>query len=508
MAEQPAAAPLKKNVVRELVNHVATAYTLINSAGKAYAVPGRVPGSHYDGVPGIAQAFGPEMRRRIIRISRQVPEAGMISRATADTVMQHLEAMAFDEPETPLALRMHQAKPPSDRVYIDLGRADRDSWAGPRSAAALVIRPDGWELARPPDSVVFRRTHATKPLPIPSRGGRLDTLAGILALDPGGEAFAALVGWLVSLPFADSVRPGLLLVGPPGTGKSTRIRLAASLVEPSGVEALGASFGRNFGDDHVRALSRAVPLWDNLTSISGDASDALCCMITGTAREVRTLYTDNEMNTVPIMRPVGLTAVGVPAGLRPDALDRLIVIDVPVVGHRIDDAKLQQQFDVAHPQLLGALADVVAAALRWREKVEPPTQHRMAAHVRLLAAVDAAVQAGELEGCPSGLLDAYVRNHRRTQEQTAADDAFGGALINMLARHHGSWRGKASDLLIAVSMYGSPERHTGWPQSARKVPVVLAQLQDGLRALGVTWQTSIVTGSKFFTFTMTDPESS
>lgn len=503
MADQDKPAPPKKSDVRKLIDHFATTHHLVHNQGQAYIIPGRSgPPYPFDGPPGVAQPFGAPLRRKIVQVSRVSSEVKLVSRAAAETVMLHLEAVAFGGEETPIALRFAQGAAESC-VRLDLGRAD---------GRVLVIRPDGWEVlgaelgggapGEPPRGVVFRRSHATRPLPIPTRGGRLVELAELLALDADDVVFKALLGWAVGLPFVASVRPGVLLVGPPGTGKSTRLRLVASLVEPSGLDALGSAFGRNHADDQVRALHRAVPLWDNLTSVSGDTSDLLCCLVTGTAREGRLLFTNNDMSTAPIARPVGLTAVGVPAGLRPDALDRLIVLEAPPVPARIEDAEVQRRFDAAHPRLLGALADAVAAALRWRDRVAPPTEYRMAAHARVLAAVGAAVKAGELGGCPAGLLDAYAEVVRQRAQRTAADDTFGAALLALLEARGGQWKGKAGELLYATAMHApyTEQRLPGWPSSPRRVPEVLNHLRDGLAALGVTWTTSTVVGSTRYTF--------
>src|SRR5690606_38366920 len=146
----------------------------------------------------------------------------------------------------------------------------------------------------------------------------------VLALDPESREFKLMLGWALALPFAASARPGLLLIGPPGSGKSTRLRLLASLFAPMDVGGLGANLGRNHDDDLVRAKHRAVPLWDNISSMSGETSDLLCSLVTGGGRERRQLYTDGELTALTIRRPIGLTAVGRPAGLRADALGRMI----------------------------------------------------------------------------------------------------------------------------------------------------------------------------------------
>jgi hypothetical protein len=77
----------------------------------------------------------------------------------------------------------------------------------------------------------------------------------------------------------------------------------------------------------VRASYRAVPLWDNLSGVSNTTSDLLCTLITGSGREVRQLYTTGDLDTTAIQRPVGLTAVGTPAGLLAGALDQPVVGD-------------------------------------------------------------------------------------------------------------------------------------------------------------------------------------
>lgn len=491
-----AATPVKQHPVKLLSKMFRTFYELVHYQGKAYAIPREASIENRLGAPGVAQQLGPELRRKAVSAAWLIKEIKEpLTKGMAETLMLNLEAEAFHGEETPIALRFHQ-DPGGRRICIDLGRRD---------GHVVVIDPDGWEVCPPPGGVVFRRSHATKPLPAPKAGGRLDELASILSLDPAGLEFRAVVGWLIGLPFVGSVRPGLLVVGPYGSGKSTRLRLTASVVEPSGAEALGNGLGKNFGDDLVRATHRAVPLWDNLTSVSGTVSDELCCLVTGTARETRALYSDNDLNAVPVARPVGLTAVGVPAGLRPDALDRLITVEMAPIAHRVADDELQAGFEEAHPRLLGALCDVLSAALYKLDDLPSGGAFRMAAYARHLTAVDLAVLEGLVEGCPSGLLEAYAELNEQTKRRTVAEDSFGSALLTLLESRGGQWAGKASDLLLAAQMAAPAiDRAMGWPGSARRVPEVLNHLREGLQHLGVTWTTSTVRGSTRYTFQMVE----
>lgn len=484
----------KPHPVTLLRKHFGATCDLIHDHGRPFAVPRE--SSELLGPAGVAIPFGGELRRQVARVSQLLP-GPPVTRTTVDTVLMHLEGDAFRGPATPVALRFHH-DPAAARVVIDLARPD---------GYAVTIDGTGWTVGPPPPGVVFRRSHATLPLPDPVRGGRLDELAGILDLDPDGVPFRALVGWIVGLPFAASVRPGLLLIGGYGYAKTTRLRLGTSVLEPSPASALGSTFGRNVDDDQVRATHRAVPLWDNLTSVTGLISDAFCCLVTGTALEKRSLYSNNELVTVAIARPVGLTAVGVPAGFRPDALDRLIVVEAPPPTARKADAEIQAGFDAAHPRLLGAVCDAVVATLALMPTVPAPGEHRMAAHAHVLAAIDAATRSGYLPGMPGGLLDAYGGLSRLTKQRTAADDTFGSALLALLeAAPGGQWAGRATELLTAASMHAAlGDRNTpGWPTSPRRVPEVLGQLRDGLSSLGVAWTTTTARGKTRYAFTLAE----
>jgi hypothetical protein len=518
----PAPAPQKPNPIRVLYSMFATAYDLTHADGRAFATPRVGP---EDGAPpwvgprGVAQPLGDQMRRKIVKAARLGAvdrQRLMLSRADADRVLLQLEADAFDGPPTPLALRAHyQPDPRSESedvigssVVIDLGD---------QSGRVVVIDSSAWSIDPAPPilgagpasgpghrRLVFTRSHATKPLPEPIPGGRLVDLAPLLGLDPAGQNFAALLGWVLGLPFDDgrgTVRPGLLLTGPPGSGKSTTARLTVSIVEPSDTAALGSGFGRNVDDDKVRALHRFAPVWDNVGSVSHAVSDALCSLVTGSAREARKLYSDAELSAVPVRRPVALTAVGVPPGLQPDALDRLVHLELEPVAERLPDAELQARFDTLQPWFLGALCSAVSAALDYVRLIPPPTQYRMASHAHVLAALDAAIGDGDprvsglLPATSAGLLAAYDAVTRRVKERTAADDVFGSAVLALLEVRGGRWEGKASELIREAGMYANVgDRAVGWP-SPRGVPTALGQLREGLALAGVTWSTRTLQGT-------------
>lgn len=504
----------KPDRVRALFDRVLSECDLVNSAGHHYAVSksGSLGGTF--GPAGTAQMFGSQLRYGILRLGRTHPDIGMISGAIADTVMDHLRSRAAEGPPIELGLRFRHitAGRAGERIYIDLGHAD--------DGRCIEIRPGEWDILKhPPEDVIFRRSSATRALPLPQRGGDLTALAGILDLDPTSAAYKLILGWVLGLPFNASVQPGLLLIGAPGRGKSTRLRLAVSIWEPSPDDSLGSSFGRKADDDIVRALHRSVPLWDNLTNVSGNTSDLFCTMITGTSIEGRKYYSNADFDSHLVRRPIGFTAIGMPAGFRPDALDRLIAVDLPEITNRAADAAVQARFDREHPKLLGAACDAVAAALVGRALTQDPTQYRMAAYAGVLAALDAATAIGGLPGCPTGLLATYDESLREFRQRTAAEDAFGGPLFGML-RHRKpreevepgiwetNWKGKASQLradLMAATALGTGSADTtapGWPKSDKQVPTYLANLTHALRDLGITWRATRSRGYTLYDITL------
>ena len=120
-----------------------------------------------------------------------------------------------------------------------LGNVGADEGQATTSIRRLTASSPGGD--DPPDGVMFRRSVTTRELPVPVHGGNLSALAEILALPPDTREFKLILGWVLALPFNSSVLPGLLLIGAPGYGKSTRLRLTTSVWEPSPDDFAGVS---------------------------------------------------------------------------------------------------------------------------------------------------------------------------------------------------------------------------------------------------------------------------
>ena len=368
-----------------------------------------------------------------------------------------LEGRALGTARRRLPLR---ACPGGDVVIVDVGD---------EAGRAIMVNAAGWTLVDR-SHVTFRRSELTGSLPRPAPGGTL--LADLRALlnmdvDDVAIAIAQIIGALLGLPVAI-----VLLRGPAGVAKTSAARHLARLLDP------GPAPVRAVPKDPeawaVAAAGSMVVVVDNLDTIPGWLSDALCRAVTGEAFLRRALYTDGGISVVSFRRAVILTAID-PGALRGDLADRLAVVELqPIAGRdRLDETTLEERFATAHPRLLGALLDLMAQVLAALPGVELPRMPRMADYARVLAAVDRALGTA---GLPR-----YLAQRGELQREAAEGDRVGASVIAFMADRR-SWTGTAGELLDSLT----PEHRTReWPATPRGLSAALRRVAHPLLAAGV-----------------------
>lgn len=353
------------------------------------------------------------------------------------------------------------------KVYIDLGTEEWD---------AVEIDTEGWRVvAQPP--VAFRRSPYLKPLPLPMRGGALSMLRQYINIEP--DDWPLVAGWLVAAANPTGPYPVLVLAGEQGTAKSTTLTALKNLLDPATAGLRGQP--DDIRDLWVGANNNWLLVYDNVSHLNNDVSDALCRLATGGGYAKRANYTDSGEFVMDAQRPVAMNGIG-DVVTRPDLMDRTILISPPVIteGKRRNEKEFWANYQQELPKLLGALLDAVSMALRNIEHVHLDSLPRMADFARLATAAELAF------GADLSFVDAYNLN-RAEAHATVVETSTFGEHVRQLVLIAGGWEGTATELLQALSARASEseQRSQAWPKVPNKVKAALQRLAPSLRQSGV-----------------------
>lgn len=403
-----------------------------------------------------------------------VAEHGKVPSASALTdALMALEGRAQQCDPTTLHLRV--AAVPGG-ILVDLGRTD---------GMLVHVGPHQWQLRRPTDGPLFRRTKITGELPEPVSGGDLTPLWDSINVRERDRE--VLLGYLVAALVPDIAHPILLLTGEQGTGKTTAGRRLVDLIDPSAVP-LRTQPRDEQGWGVAAAASHVVGL-DNLSSISPWFSDAMCRAVTGDGVISRRLYTDSDVHVLAFRRVLLLTSIDTGA-LRGDLAERLLTVELERIppDQRRTDAELAEGAEHTRAGILGALLDLLAQVLAVLPEVRGTLAERprMADYAEVLAALD------RVRGTDS-LGDYLAAGQRLSRDVVDADPV--GAAVDELLTHEQTWRGPAKVLLDELARLAVPGKD--WPTSPRALTGRLRTLAPALRAVGVEVDTGRANGSRF-----------
>jgi hypothetical protein len=391
----------------------------------------------------------------------------------------------FDGPEVPVYTRLAEH---NGVIYLDLAN---ERWQ------AVEITASGWQVVEAPP-VKFRRTKGMLPLPEPVPGGSLAALHPFVNL-ASDEDWRLLVSWLLAALRPVGPYPVLVIYGEQGSAKSSLVRILRALVDPN--TAALRTTPREERDLVIAAINGWLIALDNLSHLPDWLSDALCRLATGSGFATRELYTDAEEVIFAAQRPIVLNGIEEVA-TRGDLVDRAIVLYLPTIpeDQRQDEQMFRREVEQARPQILGALLDLVSAAVRQLPTTTLSRKPRMADFA--LWACAAAEACG---WTAEAFLNAYqgVRDgvHELTLEASAV-----GPCVRDFTVHHSPWEGTASELLTALETLAhggvttggvtmqAPKvgndvtKHKGWPKNGRALSNALRRLAPTLRAVGVDVQ--------------------
>jgi hypothetical protein len=372
-----------------------------------------------------------------------------------------LEGLArFSGPEREAFLRVGTH---NGDIYIDLGT---DDWQ------IVRVGPNGWDIIPYAECPIrFYRADCQLPLPIPTRGGSLDDLWQLLNVK---EADRPLVlGWILSTFTPDGSKPILTFSGEKGSGKSSAATLLKRLTDPTKVsKASGVGDARTVAS---AAVGRWVLCFDNLTHLSPEQQDLLCCVSTGAGYSHRTLYSDLEETFLEYRRPQILTGIDL-VPTRSDLLDRCLIVRLERISEedRLPEEELETLTLSLLPGIYGALLDLLVTALQNLPTTQPAKLPRMADFARL----------GLAAKIPN-FMETYASNIEVGSQAAVEANPLAAGILALLDTCGGYWHGTTTELIRKLQEL-DPTSKDFQKLSARSVGRKLAScLKGDLAAVGV-----------------------
>jgi hypothetical protein len=220
-----------------------------------------VTDGHRETWPIRSKRFRSWLRRRYYEATGDAPSAAAIRSA-----LDLLEARAqFDAPERAVHIRVAEH---AGHIYLDL--AD-DHWR------AVVVGPEGWRVIGCP-AVRFRRPAGMLQLPVPERGGSIETLGSFLNLSSRND-FVLVVAWLLAALRSAGPYPVLAISGEQGSAKTVLSKLLRALIDPNAAPV--RSLSREERELMIAANNGYLLAFDNLSGLPVWLSDSLCRLASG-----------------------------------------------------------------------------------------------------------------------------------------------------------------------------------------------------------------------------------
>jgi hypothetical protein len=176
------------------------------------------------------------------------------------------------------------------------------------------------------------------------------------------EDFALLLAWMLKTFYPVGEYPILAILGEKeAVGKTTISKFIANLLDPTPSPL--KTFPRNRDDLYSLAKNNFLLVFDNLSNISPDMSDALCQLSTGGSLSKRKLYTDGDAVDYPLKNPIVLNSIFNILHRR-DLRRRCVVIELKRPNQNKSQKELDQIFREYAPHCYAYLVQCVQEALK------------------------------------------------------------------------------------------------------------------------------------------------
>lgn len=246
------------------------------------------------------------------------------------------------------------------------------------------------------------------------------------------------VVWLVAAFVPDIPHPILVLFGEKGASKSTTLRFARSVIDPSRTGLLSLPSK----EELIQQLSHNyAPCYDNITRLNEGVSDVLCRAVTGEGGSKRRLYTDDEDMLYSFRRVIGINGIN-NVVQKSDLLDRSILIELSRItkGDRKTEAMVNHAFEIDKPIILAGLFDVLAKARVIIVDLEMKEYPRMADFAKWGCAIAEAMSFGSDE-----FLRVYSDNIGKQNQEVIENDPV-AQVLTVFMEDRPEWEGSPTEL--------------------------------------------------------------
>lgn len=369
---------------------------------------------------------------------------------------------------------------PEHTVHIRVAESGGDVWIDlcDRDWRAVCVSPQGWRVVAAGDvPVKFIRRKGMLPLPEPTRGGSIEDLRPLLNM-PDEDTWTLAVGWIIGALRPHGPYGVLSISGEAGSAKSTVSRLIRGLIDPN-ISPL-RRLPKTERDIFITAGNGWVAVYNNMSGIRPELSDALCALTTDGGFATRALYADDEESIFSARRPAILNGIDEPA-TRPDLVDRSISLWLKRITEdaRRTEKMINAEYERVRPGVLGALLDAVSCALRNVAGVSLPGLPRMA---DLVVWVTAAEEALGWE--PGRFYEAFTKNQAESDVEIVAASPIGPAIQALV--EDGPFEGNATALLEVLNRRrGDSPAPDEWPKNYSGMSSKLKRIAQNLRGVGI-----------------------
>lgn len=271
----------------------------------------------------------------------------------------------------------------------------------------IKISTEGSERSEAPEGVVFDSSGELGVLEVDTNGTIEDFWKGLDLVNIPKKDRLLVLGWLMTPVHAtDSARPGILLRGGAGSGKtSTAVRLKEIIDPDQGVtsESLAPTGEKNAFLASIRGSDTKIP--GNLSGLSGTMSDAISQAMTGARYERDEKYTENKLSWT-IKCSMIFSTINTGMVLQGDIQSRLFPIDVPEIPEQLRALGdvIEGQWAEQLPRIRGGLFKLISevkAVLKEKDDL-PVYGFRMIPAAKAMSATEIVLDHHSIEYTPWG----------------------------------------------------------------------------------------------------------